>query len=117
MGLHIELDQEKHLLITVRGSFSCQISHAILDHVKAHWRVRSTPVHAFLGEVTESAPCASALLVSLVELLNGDFRLECCSTALEAAYVEALLKGTCLPDGFAQQHCCLPHSSGLADGV
>lgn len=94
MGLSVELDQEKHLHFSVSGNFNCEISRAILESVKSHWRMRSTPVHADLGRVMQFSPCASVLLVLLLEMLNGNFYLGACNPDLEAAYVDALMTET-----------------------
>ncbi len=92
MGLNIQLGADHHLRFSVTGNLDCATSREILKGVKAHWRARVAPVHADLGGVTQSSPCATALLVLLVEMLDGDFHLDRCSAALEAAYVTALMK-------------------------
>jgi hypothetical protein len=92
MGLNIQLGVDRHLRFSVTGNLDCEISREILKGVKAHWRARVAPVHADLAGVTQSSACAVALLVLLVEMLDGDFHLDRCSDELEAAYVVALMK-------------------------
>lgn len=106
MGLYIELDPEKHLHFSVSGDFGCAISREILECVKSHWRTHATPVHADLGGVTQSSPCAGVLLVLLLEMLNGQFFLGPCSPELEAAYVDALTKETPALNDFGKGCIC-----------
>lgn len=92
MAFNIQLGADRHLRFSVSGNFDCATSREIMKGVKAHWRARVAPVHADLGGVTQSSPCATAMLVLLVEMLDGDFHLDRCSDELEAKYVTALMK-------------------------
>jgi hypothetical protein len=92
VSLNIQLGADRHLRFSVTGNFDCATSREILKSVKVHWRARVAPVHADLSGVTQSSLCAVALLVLLVEMLDGDFHLDRCSDELEAAYVTALMK-------------------------
>ncbi len=92
MAFNIQLGADRHLRFSVTGNFDCATSREILKSVKAHWRARVAPVHADLSGVTQSSLCAVALLVLLVEMLDGDFHLDRCSDELEAKYVIALMK-------------------------
>ena len=107
MGLHFELDQNRHLRIVVSGDFNCEVSRAILQCVKAHRLVRSTPVYANLAGVQHSSHCAVTLLVLLVELLVGDFHIESCSAELEALYADALMAGVVMSSAFDKSGNCL----------
>jgi hypothetical protein len=110
MGLHIELGEDHHLRFSVSGDFNCEVSRAILQRVRTHWRTRSTPVHADLGGVTQASPCAATLLVLLVEMLVGNFLLERCSADLEALYVEALMREA-PPISDFEKGCSCPKSA------
>jgi hypothetical protein len=117
MSLHIALCDDRHLRFSVSGNFDCDVSREILKGVKAHWRARVAPVHADLSGVTEFSQCAVSLLILLVEMLNGDFHLDRCSAALEAAYVDALMKEGPSLRNFEKGCNCLPAETGNGNNV
>lgn len=97
MGLGIVLDAKRHLHIAVTGKFDCETGRELLRRFKMSWPARATAVHIDLKEVTEFRPGAIELLVLLLEMTNGECRLEGCSDELQDAYVSVLIGATASP--------------------
>lgn len=97
MGLGIVLDAKQRLRVAVTGKFDCETGRDLLRRFKMSWPARATAVHIDLKEVTEFHPGAIELLVLLLEMTNGECRLEGCRDEIQDAYVSVLVGAIASP--------------------
>ena len=86
MGLHIELESNRLLHVTIFGDFNFELSRDVLLRVKAHCRNGVTDVLIMLNGVTRISSAAIGTLALLAEIVGSrvSIRSERCA---EQVYV------------------------------
>jgi anti-anti-sigma regulatory factor len=114
MGLHIELESNRRLHVSVFGDFDFELSRDVLLQVKAHCRNGVTDVLIVLKGVTRISSAAIGTLALLAEMAGSrvSLRSECCTEQVYALFAPDLL-GRYFPndnyDGHEKkQHLNLP---------